>query len=206
MTKRLSLFVVLIVVSFLVANGPAFADTVNVGASCDGCDAYVFNFGATQFTLANPTQVDVVSLGAYAPLGSVGYETPPFTVSIVSALSGGTTYWTSGPALFDIPTFNPTSLVLDPGTYYLVESPSVICPSCAVDWLGSNGTLSQVGGSVGSAFYFSSNGSSWSYDSGFYPLQFDVQGTAVPEPSTLFFLGPGLLGLLFVRRSLRVKS
>lgn len=181
---------------------PAFGDGVNIGASGSSNNilsnplfGLVDELGA-QFTLTSTTQVNSVSLGIS------DFDNNPYSVAIVGSL-GGPALWTSSVTSTDDPSFNSLALTLNAGTYYLV-GPASGGSSLLATWNDSNDVLSQVGGTVGSGYWYNVLGLGWANYANGGPLQFDVSGTttssaattATPEPASLPLFLTGLIGLV----------
>lgn len=111
----------------------------------------------------------------------------------------------------------PTNLVLGPGEYFLLMSSSSLAvsePGPRPGWLLSISTLSNTAGNIGSLLTTQggSVNSTFAPASSFVPAQFgglpvpsdilafQINGTATPEPDTLFFISAGFVGLLALRR------
>jgi hypothetical protein len=182
---------------------PAFADAVDIGAPVSaGFEYAVCNLAtpncaswlAQEFSLSAATRVDSISLGMAFGGGTFDFR-----------LTNGLT---SGATIFSSATFSnfsgPVSLgpaTLGPGTYFLIAE---IQQGGKGGWDSSNGVTVANGGTVSSGFFQSlDNGLDWTnqpFDCGsqcgaLAPLQFEVRGTTVPEPSTLLLFLAGLAAL-----------
>jgi len=182
---------------------PSFADSVDVGAPVSaGFEYAVCNLPtpkceswlAQEFQLSAATRVDSISIG-------MGFGAGTFEFLLTNGL-------TSGAAIFSSASFSdfsgPVSLgptTLGPGTYFLIAETQ---QEARGGWDSSDGVTVTNGGTVSSGFFQSvDEGLDWtnkpfgcmSQCGALAPLQFEVLGAPVPEPSTLLLSLAGLAGL-----------
>jgi hypothetical protein len=184
----------LIALLFLVFATAAFPSTVMLGTqgnnpninSTVGAGQVL----ATQFTLNQITQITSVYAGINDYFGD------PYSIGITASLSSAP-LWTSPTVSIYSPTFTPSKLVLNPGTYFLIAPVSGGSPSDA--WRGGY-VGDQVGGTVDNGFWFENGDQGWyHYQNRIYgntisPLEFEIQGgSPVPEPGTLPLAATGIL-------------
>jgi hypothetical protein len=114
---------------------------------------------------------------------------------VLDTLNGSLSPVSSG-----IYTYTPASNLTLKGNsaYYIVITAGTAVADGAYEWslAGANSYDSVGGWHEPGGIFTSSNGSSWSLDTGSYP-QFAINATAVPEPSTLALLALG--GFFLVR-------
>jgi len=179
---------------------PAFADSVDLIAGGTAFGETTVSVGGEigqSFTLNDPTTITSLSVGL-DPTGGGSFLGDVWEVSLTNAVTGGTTFWTSGPTSSN-PTYAP-SVTLAAGTYDL-EVTGVACNLPCAGSFAVNldyylpASDSATGGSIGSTFGVGGGGG----------LGWQIQGTtvspsAIPEPGTVTLLGSGLLGLAGIAR------
>ena len=103
----------------------------------------------------------------------------------------------------------PTSLTLDAGSSYFVvvrnSGPTAGAPAGSFTWASGSPTVVPSGSfasSIGSPIFGTGNPAGWTSTSGVYNWM-QVEGTAVPEPSTMAFIAVCGAAFVAVRRPLR---
>jgi hypothetical protein len=199
----------------LGTNLPANNSAISVGACC---------FLAQPFTLTagvNITNIDVQVAGT--GIDSVTFwltdKVGPGTTLSDVLFQTNRIFPNNGGTTFGETVSTPLNLTLSPGNYFLIMSSTSLAPNMAtgprLGWLLATSTLSSTVGSISNGedtccAAGSSTNTLFPPASGFVPfdnaiLAFQLDGTAVPEPQTLFSLGTGagvicLLGLRRIRR------
>ena len=161
----------------------------------------------------NLTQVDVAIYSGYSPTNTYG-----FTLSLdqdSGGVPGATIETWTGLTAFSpsVGTSTVVQTVFAVGTvpllagnqYWIVASPAA---STTFDfWADTNSLLPSTGGRMAVCGGNSNGGNggsacpSWRVDNlSNNDIAFDVQGTATPEPSTLFLTGASVLGAIIMRK------